>query len=191
MTTLSLSLDVISTLARHSGSQFFKIFSSENNSNSVLVQKLECFSARIQVSLAWYKQTKNISIYKNLFEGIYFFMLTVSTYEGKHCHLTIKKNGKTAASLKDSQVSLKTFPVQCWADCVPQSVEEQESVRGRRMLSQSCVLDLTEGDTVQVAAQANSGISGKNVKLSFSSAEHSSVFLVNYVLSKSCYDSLR
>ena len=39
-------------------------------------------------------------------------MLTVSTYEGKHCHLTIKKNGKTAASLKDSQVSLKTFPVQ-------------------------------------------------------------------------------
>ena len=38
------------------------------------------------------------------------------------------------------------------------------------MLSQSCVLDLTDGDTVQVAAQANSGISGKMSKLSFSSA---------------------
>ena len=35
-------------------------------------------------------------------------MLTVSTYEGKHCLLTIKKNGKTAASLKDNQVSVKT-----------------------------------------------------------------------------------
>ena len=88
--------------------------------------------------------------------GIYFFMLTVSTYAGKHCHLNIKRNGKTVASLKDNQVSLD------------QSAEER-----RTMLSQSCVLDLSEGDTVQVAAQANSGISGKNVKLSFSSAEFS------------------
>ena len=91
-------------------------------------------------------------------------MLTVSTYAGKHCNLTIKKNGKTVASLKDSQVSLKTVS-SANTDCLPQSAEE--TGRGRTMLSQSCVLDLTEADTVQVAAQANSGISGKNVKLSF------------------------
>ena len=36
--------------------------------------------------------------------GVYFFMLTVSTYEGKHCCLSIKKNGKTVASMKDSKV---------------------------------------------------------------------------------------
>ena len=68
-----------------------RIFSSQSNSNN--------FSAKTGLF-----QCKD--------PGVYFFMLTVSTYEGKHCHLTIKKNGKTAASLKDSQVSLKTFPVQ-------------------------------------------------------------------------------
>ena len=89
-------------------------------------------------------------------------MLTVSTYEGKHCLLPIKKNGKTAASLKDNQVSVKTVCSRLGVECLPQSGElEAREGRGRTMLSQSCVLDLTEGDTVQVAAQANSGISGK------------------------------
>ena len=103
MTTLSLSLVVISTLAQLSGSQFISRFSSQNNLEQFFSAKTGMFQcADPGMSLVLEKQKEN-----NLIKGIYFFMLTVSTYEGKHCHLNIKKNAKTVASLKDNQVSLK------------------------------------------------------------------------------------
>ena len=70
--------------------------------------------------------------------GIYFVMLTVSTYQGKHCQLNIKKNGKTVASLRDSQAERG----------------------GQNMASQSCLLELEATDQLQVTVGANTGIAG-------------------------------
>ena len=36
--------------------------------------------------------------------GTYLFMITVATYDGKHCDLSLRKNGKVIVTLNDKQV---------------------------------------------------------------------------------------
>jgi len=68
--------------------------------------------------------------------GTYLFMITVATYDGKHCDLSLRKNGKVIVTLNDKQVT-----------------------PGRSMISQQCLIDLETSDRVQIFAEAGSGIS--------------------------------
>ena len=70
--------------------------------------------------------------------GTYLFLVTVSTYQGKPCDLSIKRNGKVVASLLN---------------------KETDTREATTMISQQCLLELEVSDKVQVSAEAGSGIS--------------------------------
>ena len=67
--------------------------------------------------------------------GSYLFLVTVATYEGRPCQLSLKRNGRTEAGLVDTR---------------------EAGARG--MVSQHCLLELETSDKVQVAVEARCGI---------------------------------
>ena len=67
--------------------------------------------------------------------GTYLFLLTVATYEGRPCELSIKRNGRTEAGLVDTR---------------------EAGVRS--MVSQHVLLELETSDKIQVAVEAGCGI---------------------------------
>ena len=67
--------------------------------------------------------------------GSYLFLVTVATYEGRPCQLSLKRNGRTEAGLVDTR---------------------EAGARG--MLSQHCLLELETSDKIQVAVEAGCGI---------------------------------
>ena len=67
--------------------------------------------------------------------GSYLFLVTVATYEGRPCQVSLKRNGRTEAGLVDTR---------------------EAGARG--MVSQHCLLELETSDKVQVAVEARCGI---------------------------------
>ena len=67
--------------------------------------------------------------------GSYLFLVTVATYEGRPCQLSLKRNGRTEAGLVDTR---------------------EAGARG--MVSQHCLLELETSDKIQVAVEAGCGI---------------------------------
>ena len=72
--------------------------------------------------------------------GTYLFLLTVATYEGRPCELSLKRNGRTEAGLVDTR---------------------EAGARG--MVSQHCLLELETSDKIQVGVEAGCGIADSSV----------------------------
>ena len=72
--------------------------------------------------------------------GTYLFLLTVATFEGRPCELSLKRNGRTEAALVDTR---------------------EAGARG--MVSQHCLLELETSDKIQVGVEAGCGIADTSV----------------------------
>jgi len=70
--------------------------------------------------------------------GLYFFTLTVCTYDGKKCLLILRKNEKDVCAMID---------------------QDGNENRGKTMISQTCMMELEIGDRVQVYAVTGTGLS--------------------------------
>jgi len=70
--------------------------------------------------------------------GLYFFTLTVCTYDGKKCLLILRKNEKDVCAMID---------------------QDGNENRGKTMINQSCFMELEIGDRVQVYAVTGTGLS--------------------------------